>query len=157
MAKRKRTRYRFSVCRYAPETFEAWRRKPDGSYERFWEVYRSSDLGYLFITKGADAVIVELKRRDRMAAKERTGITYGFYYEESRSEYAFFRELYTFDLRLESRLALYKRIKREMEENKWQHRIGTTAVLGENYQVASTTEQIRNIDSGRPCTIQVSR
>ena len=120
-------------------------------------MYHNSDLGYILITKGAKAVVDELKRRDRKAAKQGDGLTYGFYYEGSRREYAFIRGLYTFDLSLESRLHLYKEIKQQMAKIGWQHEIGATAELGENYKIVATTTNTRTIDPACPCTIRVRR
>lgn len=157
MSGKNKDRYGFRVYRYAPESFVAWRRTRDGSNEIIKEAYHDSTLGYIFITKGSKAVVDELKRRDRRAVKRGTGITYGFYYEGSSREYAFFRELYTFDLRLESRLCLYKEIKRQMAEIGLKHAISTTAELGGNFQITSTTTNTRNIDPTRPCLIRVQR
>ena len=157
MSDKSKDRYGFRVYRYAPESFVAWRRTKDGSSEIIKEAYHNSDLGYILITKGAKAVVDELKRRDRKAAKQRDGLTYGFYYEGSRREYAFIRGLYTFDLSLESRLRLYKEIKQQMAEIGWQYEIGATAELGENYKIVAATTNMRTIDPACPCTIRVRR
>ena len=92
----------------------------------------------------------------RQEAKGGNGVTYGFFFADSRREYAFFRELYTFDLSLTSRLRLYKEIKREMEKNSWSDVSSRTATLGENYRIENVEVNARAIDPSRPCSIRVT-
>ena len=147
--------YKYCVYRYAPESFRAYRRTRAGGYEEISEVRYDSTLGYIAVTKGDQAVFAELKRRDRKKARKNCGISYGFFLADSVREYAFIRGLYTFDTGMRSRLLLYKEIKKQMEMRNWMHETSTTAQLGPCGEVMSVTNNQREIDRNRPCSIRV--
>ena len=145
------------VCcyRYAPEQFHAWRRESKG-WKLISSIDHDSTLGGMLICGNPEQCIQELKRMIRQEAKGGNGVTYGFFFADSRREYAFFRELYTFELSLPSRLRLYKEIKREMENISWTAVSSRTATLGGDYRIVKVEDNARAIDPSRPCSIQVT-
>ena len=140
---------------YAPEQFHAWRRESKG-WKLISAVDHDSTLGGMLICGYPEKCMRELKRMIRREAKRMNGVTYGFFFADSRREYAFFRELYTFDLSLLARLRLYKEVKREMANNSWKAVSSRTATLGEGYRVMHLEDKIRAIDPERPCSIRVT-
>ena len=146
---------RICCYRYAPEQFHAWYRESKG-WKLISAIDHDSTLGGMLICGNPEQCIQELKRMVRQEAKGGNGVTYGFFFADSRREYAFFRELCTFDLSLTSRLRLYKEIKREMEKNSWSDVSSRTATLGENYRIENVEDNARVIDPSRPCSIRVA-
>jgi hypothetical protein len=140
----------FGAHRYAPELFTGAR-----VYGKPFKLDRDTRqrLGYIFITKGTDACIAEIKRLYRAAQKKRRRYTVGFMLKDSKKEYCFCSSLVALDCDLPGKLLVYKTIKGDLSARGGEVDYGETAKLGADYKAVSREKMLFKADLSRPVKI----
>lgn len=101
-------RYKFSMYKYAPESFRA---SINGKQIQL-TTQEASTIGQVLLAKGTEACIAELKRFVRKSRNQRRQVTIGFFKANGSREYMFTRDLMAYDDDLQDKLRIYKEWKR---------------------------------------------
>lgn len=132
----------FSCLNCASETFCA---TVNGMFLNM-DSYKKSELGYLLISKGKEALTAEIKRILRASRNKARYCTYGYLVKGDAHRYYYIHQLLARTDNLRQRLWAYKEVKEYFREREWTVHTSTTTRLGADYKAESVTQDYTKLD-----------
>lgn len=110
------------------------------------QIDKTTELGYLLISKGKGTLVAEIKRMLRAGRNPKRHCTYGYLVKGDARRYFYIRQLTACTGDLRQRLRMYKQVKEYFREREWKVHTSTTTRLGADYKAESVSEDYTKLD-----------